>query len=87
MALSGRDSASFGLALELGSTPDAVPHEPTEWPRYFAGPPQRVRARLIQMANELQVDELMPVTVVHEHQARLHSYELLAEAFELTPRF
>lgn len=72
---------------ELGSTPDAVPHEPTEWPRYFAGPPQRVRARLIQMANELQVDELMPVTVVHDHPARLHSYELLAEAFELTPRF
>jgi hypothetical protein len=28
----------------------------------------------------------MLVTVVHDHQARLRSYQLLAEAFSLTPR-
>jgi hypothetical protein len=38
------------------------------------------------MASELHVDELMVVTVVHDHQARMRSYQLLAEAFGLTPR-
>jgi len=26
------------------------------------------------------------VTIVHDHQARMRSYELLAKAFELKPR-
>ena len=28
----------------------------------------------------------MIVTIVHDHRARLRSYELLAKAFELRPR-
>jgi hypothetical protein len=28
----------------------------------------------------------MVVTVVHDHQARVRSYQLLAEAFDLKPR-
>jgi hypothetical protein len=28
----------------------------------------------------------MAITVVHDHQARRRSYELLADAFGLTPR-
>ena len=38
------------------------------------------------MARDFRVDELMVLTVIHDHQARRHSYELLAEVFELTAR-
>jgi hypothetical protein len=38
------------------------------------------------MADELRVQELMVVTIVHDHSARMRSYELLADAFELRPR-
>ncbi|HEY6395402.1 MAG TPA: LLM class flavin-dependent oxidoreductase [Candidatus Binataceae bacterium] len=75
---------------ELGSTaPDASLSdlsEASEWPRAIVGSAEQVHARLTQIADELQVEELMVVTVVHDHQARMHSYELLAEMFELPPR-
>jgi hypothetical protein len=35
------------------------------------------------MATALQLEELMVVTIVHDHQARRRSYELLAQVFEL----
>jgi luciferase family oxidoreductase group 1 len=57
-----------------------------EWPRYVIGAPERVRSQLIDMASQLGLDELMVVTIVHDHQARMRSYELLAAAFELTSR-
>jgi alkanesulfonate monooxygenase SsuD/methylene tetrahydromethanopterin reductase-like flavin-dependent oxidoreductase (luciferase family) len=50
------------------------------------GTPDKVRDQITIMADELRVDEVMVVTIVHDHQARMRSYELLAEAFELTPR-
>ena len=62
------------------------PREPGDWSRYVSGAPAKVHAHLTEMAEELRVDELMVVTVVHDHRARLRSYELLAEAFDLTPR-
>jgi hypothetical protein len=34
----------------------------------------------------LHLDEVMVVTIVHDHQARLRSHELLAKAFSLQPR-
>lgn len=71
---------------ELGEVSDQTPTIPSEWPRYFAGAPERVRDQLIDMASVLHLDEIMIVTIVHDHQARMRSYELLAEAFELTPR-
>jgi hypothetical protein len=40
-----------------------------------------VHEELSRMASELHVDELMLITVVHSHEARKRSYELLAEAF------
>jgi len=36
------------------------------------------------MAGEYGVDELIIVTITHDPKARLRSYELLAQAFELT---
>lgn len=71
---------------ELGPNPVPVAHElPEGYPRYVVGSPAKVRDQLTLMADELRVQELMVVTIVHDHQARLRSYELLAEAFELTP--
>lgn len=48
------------------------------------GDPQRVRAGLEEIAASYGVDELLVVTVTHDYAARLRSYELLAQACELT---
>jgi luciferase family oxidoreductase group 1 len=71
---------------ELGNDPHPPANEIAEFPRYFVGTPEKVHAQLTSAAEELRVDELMVVTVVHDHAARIHSYRLLAEAFELCPR-
>jgi luciferase family oxidoreductase group 1 len=72
---------------ELGPSPDDIAlRETGEWPRSIIGTPDHVRDTLIDIASVLGVDEVMLVTVVHDHQARLRSYQLLAEAFSLTPR-
>lgn len=71
---------------ELETTHRAELPEFGEWPRYFVGTPEMVRRQLTEMATDLNLDELMVVTIVHDHQARLRSYQLLAEAFELSPR-
>jgi len=55
----------------------------SEWPRHVCGSPASVRAQLLAIAGALELDELMIVTIVHDHTARLRSYELLAQAFEL----
>ncbi|MEO6397304.1 MAG: LLM class flavin-dependent oxidoreductase [Tepidiformaceae bacterium] len=44
----------------------------------------KVKARLTSLAEEYEVDEVMAVTITHDFGARVHSYELLAEAFGLT---
>jgi hypothetical protein len=38
---------------------------------------------LEKIAALLELDEILVVTVVYEHQARVHSYKLLSEAFGL----
>jgi alkanesulfonate monooxygenase SsuD/methylene tetrahydromethanopterin reductase-like flavin-dependent oxidoreductase (luciferase family) len=50
------------------------------------GAPAQVKSKLEGMARDLQVDELMVLTVIHDHRARLRSYELLADSFGLTKR-
>lgn len=47
------------------------------------GTPEQCVARLRAVAAESGADELMLTTVVHDHDARLRSYALLAEAFGL----
>jgi len=49
------------------------------------GAPDRVRGRLQGLAEEYGADELMVVTVCHDPQVRLRSYQLLADAFDLAP--
>jgi luciferase family oxidoreductase group 1 len=65
--------------------PDPMFRETGEWPRSLIGTADTVRDQLIDIASVLGVEEAMIVTVVHDHQARLHSYELLAKAFNLKP--
>jgi luciferase family oxidoreductase group 1 len=45
-----------------------------------------VKERLAALAEATRADELMITTMVYDHAARRHSYELLAKAFALTPR-
>src|SRR5262249_28245234 len=51
--------------------------------RTLAGAPEHVRVRLLALASEYGVDELVVVTITHSPKARLRSYELLAEVFGL----
>jgi len=55
-----------------------------QWPRYVVGTPEQVREELESMAKSLQVEEIMIIAVIHDYQARLRSYRLLAEAFNLS---
>ncbi|HEX3409311.1 MAG TPA: LLM class flavin-dependent oxidoreductase [Candidatus Binataceae bacterium] len=71
---------------ELGPGSHERIREDGEFPRYVIGGPERVRSQLIDMASQLGVGELMVVTIVHDHQARLRSHELLASAFQLQSR-
>ncbi len=70
---------------ELSQSPDPGAPE-GEWPRLFVGSPGRIRADLGAMAEALGLEEIMAVTITHDHMARVRSYELLAQAFELQPR-
>ncbi|HEV2960582.1 MAG TPA: LLM class flavin-dependent oxidoreductase [Candidatus Angelobacter sp.] len=75
---------TIGEAIqELGPPIPRPNSDDSEWPRYFAGAPHQVRDQLSKMATALQLEELMVVTIVHDHQARRRSYELLAQVFEL----
>jgi luciferase family oxidoreductase group 1 len=56
-----------------------IPLEEGEWPRYFYGTPERVLEQLQAFAAALGLDEVIAVTIVHDHAARLRSYELLTE--------
>ena len=70
----------------------AYPYDPAERAqveffrgRLIVGDPRTVRSRLDRLVEATQADELMIMTMVYDHAARLHSYELLAEAFDLSP--
>jgi luciferase family oxidoreductase group 1 len=66
---------------QLATLPDIPIRETSEWPRYIIGSKARVRDQLQEIADAVQTDELMVVTITHSHEARMRSYELLAEAF------
>jgi luciferase family oxidoreductase group 1 len=51
--------------------------------RLFVGTPATVRDQLAPPLAATKADELMVTTMIHDHAARRHSYELLAQAFEL----
>ena len=71
---------------EMGQDPGPLPVSHGEWPRYFAGSASKVVHQVGAMAETLQVGEVMVVTICHDHEARCHSYELLAAETELRSR-
>jgi luciferase family oxidoreductase group 1 len=54
--------------------------------RAILGAPATVRQGIEELAEEYGADEVMIVTIVHDHAARKRSYELIAEAFGLDCR-
>lgn len=50
---------------------------------YFSGSPATVRAGIEDLVQRTSADEVMVASQVHDHGARLRSFELLAEAFAL----
>ncbi|MGW0506828.1 LLM class flavin-dependent oxidoreductase [Micromonospora sp. NPDC003241] len=60
--------------------------ERTEWPRYLVDSPGEVARQLAAMSEAVGVDEFVVLSTIHDHQARVRSYALLAEACGLRPR-
>lgn len=51
--------------------------------RVVVGSPARVKEQLLRYSEQYNTDELMLVSIMHDFEARLTSYRLLAEAFGL----
>jgi luciferase family oxidoreductase group 1 len=68
------------LSDRMGSA-DAAPRGR----RLIHGAPATVREKIESVAAEYGASEVMILTVVHDHQARRRSYELVAEAFDRVP--
>ena len=66
----------------MGCPPSEV--RPGAWPQHISGGPERVREMLEIMAADLGAEEIVLQDMVARRTDRLRSYELLAEAFELT---
>jgi alkanesulfonate monooxygenase SsuD/methylene tetrahydromethanopterin reductase-like flavin-dependent oxidoreductase (luciferase family) len=54
--------------------------------RSIVGTARTVRDGLMRLAERHGAEELVVVTITYDYASRLKSYELLAEAFALTPR-
>jgi luciferase family oxidoreductase group 1 len=53
--------------------------------RAIIGSPEKVRTRIENLARDYGTDEVIVVTITHDHAARRRSYELIAAEFGLTP--
>ena len=54
--------------------------------RLIVGGIETVMKRLLPLIEATRADEIMVTTMVYDHAARRHSYELLAQAFGVAPR-
>jgi luciferase family oxidoreductase group 1 len=80
------------LPLESPEEAAAYPYTPVDRDRIarqrarlMVGSAERVKERLLALVETTRADELMITTMVYDHAARRHSYELLAQAFALVP--
>src|SRR6478672_13970311 len=53
--------------------------------RLVVGTKEKMMAHLEPLIKATQADEVMITTMIYDHEARRHSYTLMAEAFGLTP--
>ena len=74
------EKAASWLASEGG------PRNASSGRRSIVGTPEKVRAGLEEAASEYGADEVIVVTITHDHGARRRSYELIADAFGLEGR-
>jgi luciferase family oxidoreductase group 1 len=70
-------------ALRFLAAEGERPDQPPRGRRAIVGAVDKVRAQVEQLAADYRADEVIVVTITHDHQARRRSYELLAGAFEL----
>jgi luciferase family oxidoreductase group 1 len=79
-----------GRPSKIPSPEEALAHPYTEGERALAqgyrqmqivGAPGEVRQRIEALAQRTQADEIMITSVIHEPEARIRSYQLLAQAF------
>jgi luciferase family oxidoreductase group 1 len=64
--------------IERFWTPEEKAHVSAMLIRSFVGSPETVRRELEAFVEETQADELIVAAAIHDHTARLRSYELLA---------
>jgi luciferase family oxidoreductase group 1 len=79
-----------GRLIEIPPVEKALRYLETRSPgesdrRAVIGAPETVRAGLEEVAAEYGADELLVLTITHDHAARRRSYELIAEAFAVQP--
>ena len=87
-----RVQMAYGLNAPIPTIEQAQAWEPDERartviaherPRSIIGTPERVAARMRQLEEQFEADEVIVLTVAASYAARLRSYQLLAQAFEL----
>jgi luciferase family oxidoreductase group 1 len=69
---------------ELGERAHERPRDAER--RLVFGNPDEVRVALLELAEGYGADELIVLTICHDHAARVRSYELLADVLALEPR-
>jgi luciferase family oxidoreductase group 1 len=79
-----------GRLIEIPPVEKALRYLETRSPgksdrRAVIGAPETVRAGLEEVVAEYGADELLVLTITHDHAARRRSYELIAEAFAVQP--
>jgi alkanesulfonate monooxygenase SsuD/methylene tetrahydromethanopterin reductase-like flavin-dependent oxidoreductase (luciferase family) len=79
------DRALEFLAAERTSLAEhpSLPTLPPRTRRTVVGAPATVRAGIEAVAREYGADEVMVVTITHDHAVRRRSYELIARAFAM----
>ncbi|MDF3838173.1 LLM class flavin-dependent oxidoreductase [Cupriavidus basilensis] len=84
---------AYGVNAPIPSLSQAAQHEPTERdrlivererPRTICGTPEQVAQRMLALRERFLADELVVLSVTASYAARLRTYELLAQAFDLS---
>lgn len=68
------------ILAEFGDDPSLPPRNG----RMITGTGNQVREQLETIAADYRATEVIVVTITHDHEARRHSYQLVADAFDLT---
>ena len=72
--------------IEAHWSPAEKAHVSSMLSRSYVGSPETVREGLASVIAETTADELIVAAAIHDHSARVHSYEILANVRALSPR-